>query len=67
MKPKEQIARRVAEAGLDAEGFAEAEEVVGLIVESEEGPVETAKAAVEADAVLALFFDLEQQLDGAVL
>ncbi len=52
---------------LDGEGFAEAEEVVGLVVEADEGAGEAGDAAVEADGVLALFLELEQQVDGAVV
>jgi hypothetical protein len=62
---KEELAADVAQVALQAEGLAEAEEVVGLIVDAEEGAVEAADAAVEADGVLALFLDLEEQVDGA--
>jgi len=62
---EEQIARETAGVGLDTEGFAESEEVVGLIIEAEEGAGETADAAVESDGVLAFFLDLEKQIDGA--
>jgi hypothetical protein len=51
---------RLAVAILDGEGegFAEAEEVVGLVVEADETAQDAAGAAAEADGVLALFFDL---------
>ena len=50
---------------MHAEGFAQAEKVVGLVVDAEEGAGKSADAAVEADGVLALFLDLQKQVDGA--
>ena len=62
---KQELAADVAQVALQAEGFAQAEEVVGLVVDAQEGAGEAADAAVEADGVLALFLDFEQQVDGA--
>ena len=62
---EEELAAHVAEVALHAERFAETEEVVGLVVEAEEGAGEAADAAVEADGVLALLLDLEQQVNRA--
>src|SRR6202008_3818599 len=53
--------------GLHAECFTQAEEVVGLIVKADEGSAETADATVETDRVLALFLDLKEKIDGAIL
>ena len=62
-----QVAREVADVGLHAQGFAQSEEVVGLVVQADEGAGEAADAAIQADGVLALLLHLEQQLDGGVL
>ena len=55
----------VAQIALQAEGFTQAEEVVGLVVDAQESARQAAQAAVQADGVLALFLDLEQQVHGA--
>ena len=60
-----EVAREVADVGVDGERLAEAEEVVGLVVEADEGARKAADAAVEADGVLALLLELEEQIDGA--
>ena len=62
---EEKIAGKAAGVGLDAEGFAEAEEVVGLVIQAKEGAGETADASIQPDGVLALLLDLEEQIDGA--
>ena len=62
---EEELAAHVAEVALHAERFAQAEEVVGLVVDAEERAGEAADAAVQADGVLALFLHLQQQVDGA--
>ena len=62
---KEELAANVADVALHAECFAQSQEVVGLVVEAEEGARESADAAVEADGVLALLLDLEEEVDGA--
>ena len=64
---EEELAAHVAEVALNAERLAQAEEVVGLVVDAEEGAGESADAAVQADGVLALFLDLEEQVDGSGL
>ncbi len=66
-KAERQVARKVADIGLDGEGFAEAEEVVGLVVEPDERAGQAGDAAVQADRVLALFLQLQQEVDGAVV
>ena len=63
---EEQVALQVAEVGLHAQRFAQTEEVVGLIVEAEEGAGEAADAAIQADGVLALLVHAQQQGDGVV-
>ncbi len=62
---EEELAAHVAQVALQAEGFTQAEEVVGLVVNAEEGARKAADAAIEADGVLALFLHLEEQVDGA--
>ena len=47
--------------------FSKTQEVVGLVIETQECARESAHAAVEADTVLALFFDFKQQLHRCVL
>ena len=62
---EEELAAHVAQVALQAERFAQAEEVVGLVVDAQEGAGQAADAAVQADGVLALLLDLEQQIHGA--
>ena len=54
-----------AQVGLHAQGLAQSQEVVGLVVDAQEGAGIAADAAIHADRVLALFLDLEEQIDGA--
>ena len=67
MKPKLRLRREIADVGLKVEGFAEAEEVVGLVVETDEGAGEAGDTTVETDGVLALFFEFQEQIDGGVV
>ena len=62
---KEELAAYVAKVALQAERFAQAEEVVGLVVDAEERARQAADTAVQADRVLALFLDLQQQVHGS--
>ncbi len=64
-KSKEEVGLAVAQAGLNGERFAESEEVVGAVGEADKGAGQTADAALQSDAVLALLFDLEREIDGA--
>jgi hypothetical protein len=64
-KPERELAADAAQVCLHAQSFAEAEEVVGLIVDADECAGKAADAAVHADRVLALFLHLEQQFDGS--
>ena len=66
VEAEEQCTRNVAGVGLHAQRFTESEEVVGLVVKTDEGPAEAADAAIEADGVLALLLDFQEQIDGAV-
>ena len=50
---------------LTRERLAQAEEVVGLVVEADERARQAADAAVDADGVLALLLQLDEQVDGA--
>ena len=61
---EKELAAHVADVALNAQGFAQAEEVVGLVIHSEEGAGESADAAIETDGVLAFLLDLEEQVDG---
>ena len=47
--------------------LAQAEEVIGLIVQADEGAFQTAHAAGQADAVLALLMHLHGEIDRAIL
>ncbi len=62
---EQELAAYVAEVALHAERLAQAEEVVGLVVDAEERARKAADAAIEADGVLALLLDLQQQVHGA--
>ena len=61
-----QNALAIADVGLHRQGLAQAEEVVGAVAEPDEGTRQSAHAAGQADAVLALLLHLESQVDGAV-
>ena len=64
---EQELAADVAQVALHAERFAQAQEVVGLVVDAQEGARKPADAAVQADRVLALLLHLEQQVDRAGL
>ena len=57
---------RFPSADLDLKRLAQAQEVVGGVVESHESAFQSADAAVQADAVLAFFVDLQRQVDQPV-
>ena len=65
-KAELQVALQIAEVGLHAQRLTQAQEVVGLVVEAEEGAGEAADAAIQADGVLALLVHAQQQVDGVV-
>src|SRR5208282_5112106 len=56
-----------AELGGEIQGLAEAEKVVGLIVEADESAREAADPAVEADGLLPFFPHLQGDIDRALL
>ena len=62
-----ETALQVAELRGEGERFAETEEIVGLIGEADEAAGKTADAALQADGLLAFFFQLEVEIDGAFL
>ncbi len=62
-----ELAAHVAQVALQTERFAQAQEVVGLVVHAQEGARQAADAAVQADRVLALFLHLQQQVNRAGL
>ena len=64
-KPKEEAAAYRAQIGLQAQGLAQSQEVVGLVVEAEESAVVAADAPIQADRVLAFLLHLEEQIDSA--
>src|SRR5260370_31985353 len=62
-----QIALAAAEASLYGERFAQSKKVVGAVIEANKGAGQTADAALQSDAVLTFFMDLEGEIDGACL
>src|SRR6266436_1138701 len=58
-----EAALNVAELRGEGESFAKAEEIVGLIGESDEGAGQTADAALQTDGLLALFLELQGEID----
>ena len=61
-----QHALAAAELGVERERFAEAEEVVGRVPETDEAARESRDAAVEVDHVPAALLDLEREVDQAL-
>ncbi len=61
------LPRQVADVCLHGQRLAQAEEVVRLIVQPDEGSRQSADSAVQADRVLALLLQLQQQVDCSVL
>ena len=66
-KAEAEVPRQVADVGLYRQRLAETEEVVGLVVQADEGSRKAADTAVQADRVLALLLELQQQVDGVVV
>src|ERR1039458_7204213 len=62
-----QIALQVADVGGGRQRLAQPEKVVGGVFQPDEGARQAADAAVDANRVLPLLLDLQQQLDGAVV
>jgi hypothetical protein len=61
-----QVALVLADLRGKGERFAESEEIVGLIGQADESAGQAADAALQADRLLALFVQLEQQVDGSL-
>jgi hypothetical protein len=61
---KHQVALVLADLAGKSEGFAEAEEVVGLVGEADEATSKAADAALQADGLFTLFPELEEEIDG---
>src|SRR5262249_12784725 len=66
-KAEEQDPGKTAYAGLNGKRFAQAQEVVGLVIQSDERAFQTAHASSKPDAVLAFLLDLDRQIHGGVL
>ena len=60
-----QVALAAAEAGVDGEGLAQAKKVVSAVAKPDKGAGKSANAARQSDAVLALFVDLEREINRA--
>ena len=58
--------RQVPDAGLHLKRLTQTEEVVGRVVDAHKRAFQAAHAAVQANAVLALLFDLQRQVDQPV-
>src|SRR5258706_15619682 len=56
----------IAELRGEGQGFAEAEEIVGLVGESDERAGHAADAALQTDGLLALFLEFQREIDGAL-
>ena len=64
---KHKAALQTAELRGERKGFAQAEEIVGLIGQADEPAGESADAAVQADRLLALLLDLQIEVDRSFL
>src|SRR5712671_3430753 len=64
-KAKHEAALNVAELRGEGESFAETEKIVGLIGESDERAGQATDAALQTDGLLALFLELQGEIDGA--
>src|SRR6267143_1233163 len=60
-----EAALNVAELRGEGESFAETEKIVGLIGESDERAGQTTDSALQTDGLLALFLELQSEIDGA--
>src|SRR5882757_9390736 len=60
-----EAALNVTELRGEGEGFAETEKIVGLIGESDERAGQATDAALQTDGLLALFLELQGEIDGA--
>ncbi len=66
-KAKQKVSLPIADAGLDLQGFAKPEEVVGGVAQADEGSSKSADAALQADTVLSFFSNLQHKIDRACL
>ena len=64
---EDKLAADAAQVALQAERFAQAEEVIGLVVDAQKRAGLAAHAAIQPDRVLALLFHLQQQVHRARL
>src|SRR4029077_15270111 len=62
-----QASLQVAELRGKRQRFAQAEEIVGLICQADESAIQSADTALQANGLFAFFFQLQQQVDSAVL
>src|SRR5205807_1962734 len=61
------IALPAADIAFKAQSFAQAQKIVGLVVEADERTGKTAYAARKSNAVLSLLLDLDHQVDRSIL
>ncbi len=61
-KPEHYAPRQVSQADLNLQSFSAPQEVVRRVIQTNEGSLQPADAAVQSDAVLAFLFDLERQV-----
>src|SRR5260370_32388557 len=66
-EPEKEAARKVAELGGKGKRLAEAQEVVGLVGETDEAAREAVDAALQADGLLAFLLEFQADVDGAFL
>src|SRR5882762_1157864 len=64
-KAKHEAALNIAELSGEGESFAETEKIVGLIGESDERAGQATDAALQTNGLLALFLELQGEIDGA--
>src|SRR5260370_37730723 len=66
-KSEKETTRKISELGGKGKRLAEAQEVVGLVGETDETAGEAADAALPADGLLAFFLEFQADVDGAFL
>ena len=64
---KHEAALEVAKLGGEGQSFAETQEIIGLVGQADKGAGESADAPLQSDGLLALFLELEIEIDGAIL
>src|SRR6185437_16303055 len=67
IESKAHVSGNAADVGLQGQGFAHAEEVIRLVIQTQEGTAQAAHAAVQADGVLAFLGDCRLHKNKTVL